>query len=379
MSRKDWELNVLFVLTARFPTTKAYGVTTYETMKALSRLGHEAEIISLRNLHETQKSRRVGRELKAETNSVSSKKFTRLHFNMLRFKIFILATKLYRGRIDLVWLREPQLALLAWFLINSAIIVIEIHQRQKYLNKTIIKILIKQKRVVICPIKLSLGRDFRSAKGNMVPAPMSVNSNFLFEGSKRTVSDKGSFNKVIYIGNISNRWQEECFLYFLRNTRLLAAGPEVESITILGVSKDWFKEKSLDYFLKNSKFRVLGHVSHSEITNLLEPGMIAVLSYYDNDYFRDTFPIKAVEYAALKVPIIASDTEAHRELFEPGCVKYFDMNVDNLDLSESVLEMIQNSAESEAQAQRAFNWARNFTYENRARAILNEVKQRLAR
>lgn len=372
-------MNVLFVVTARFPTTKAYGVTTYETMKALSTLGHEAEIISLRNLHESQKSRSVDGEIQVETNLVFPKKFTRLHFNMLRFKMFKLATKLQRRRIDLVWLREPPLALLAFLLIKTAVIVIEIHQKPTYLNKKIINILIKRKRVVICPIKASLGQDFRSAKGNMVPAPMAVNYNYLLEGSKRTVSDKGLFNKVLYIGNISNRYQEECFLYFLKNTRLLAAVPEFESIIILGVSKDWFKEKSLDYYLKDPKFRVLGHVLHSEIPNLLEPGMIGVLSYYDNDYFRNTFPIKAVEYAALKVPIIASDTEAHRELFDPGCVKYFDMSVGNLDLSESVFEMIQNSAELEAQAKRAFNWARNFTYENRASAIIDEVKQRLDR
>ena len=42
-------MKILFIVTTAFPTPKAYGVTTRETMTAAKNLGHEVYSLSLKN------------------------------------------------------------------------------------------------------------------------------------------------------------------------------------------------------------------------------------------------------------------------------------------------------------------------------------------
>lgn len=371
-------MRILFLLTARFPSTKAYAVTTNGTISALQSLGHETYVFSSSNLETESETYFVKWLLKFRSSLFSKKYWGRLVFNLLRIKMFLRAQKLYGGKIDLVWNRELALTFLALLFMREAVVVTEIHQRQERVNRMLLYFLSKSRRVIICPIKASLTKQPRHSRYSHILAPMAVDLDFIRIGHERLVTDRGKFNKILYIGNVSNRYQEECVKYLLKNIIPLLDCTQIECVTIIGIPALWLENHFPREALCNPKLKNLGYINHKEIPKLVLPGMIGVLSYFENKYFQNTFPIKAVEYASLKVPVIVSDTKANREVYPDECGMFFQMRSGGLELSEGILAAIENPIRLLEQSTRAFTWAQEFTYEKRALRILDEVSFRLS-
>ena len=369
-------MKILFLLTARFPSTKAYAVTTKGTIAALKSLGHETYVYSSSDMETASETHFVKWLLKSRSSLLSEKYWGRLVFNLVRIKVFLRAQKMYGGKIDLVWSREVSLTLLVLLFMRRVVVVSEIHQRQEKVNRMLLYFLSKSRRIIICPIKVSLTKQSHHSRYPHILAPMAVDLDFIRHGHERLVADRGKFNKILYIGNVSNRYQEECVKYLLKNIIPLLDCTQIECVTIIGIPALWLENHFPREALCNPKLKNLGYINHKEIPKLVLPGMIGVLSYFENKYFQNTFPIKAVEYASLKVPAIVSDTKANREVYPEECGIFFQMRSGGLELSEGILAAIEDPIRLLEQSTRAFTWAQEFTYEKRALRILGEVSLR---
>ena len=369
-------MKILFLLTARFPSNKAYSVTTSGTISAMQSLGHETYVVSSSDVETASEEYFMKWLFKFRSSLFSKKYLGRFAFNILRIKVFLRAQRLYGGEIDLVWSRELSLTCLTVLFMRKIIVVSEIHQRQENVNRILLYFLSKSRRVIICPIKVSLTKQSRGSRYSQVLAPMAVDLDFIRIGQERVVTDRGEFNKILYIGNVSNTHQEECVQYFVRNMIPLFDCSQIESVTLIGIPSFWLEKHFPAEVTCNPKIKNMGYVNHEVIPKLILPGMIGVISYFENSYFENTFPIKAVEYAALKVPVIVSDTKANREVFPEGCGVFFQIKSGGLELSQRILEIIKDPIELVNQSTRAFTWAQELTYEKRASRILHEVSRR---
>jgi glycosyltransferase involved in cell wall biosynthesis len=91
--------------------------------------------------------------------------------------------------------------------------------------------------------------------------------------------------------------------------------------------------------------------------------------YPENKYYIDSFPIKIVEYASRGIPIIASNTTAHRNLLGDDKALYFNPDLEN-SLSKSIKIFMEDDSLRLAISENLFNWVQNLTYENRALKVL---------
>lgn len=369
-------MNIVFLLTAKFPTNKAYGVTTNGTAQGLAQLGHNVEVFSSSQVEVHSKSNLALKVVLKFKDINGNLKNNSLYFRLLRLMVFVAAHKKYVRTIDLLWIREIPLALFALLFMQKKWIVLEIHQKPQRLNKLVLSLLIRQRRVIVCPIKSKLISGIRIGKYAPVIAPMSVTEDFLSFGRSRTSDEDGSFNKILYLGNISNKHQEKCVKYFLKNIEQFTDDNRIKSITMIGIPAEWIWKLSSEKLKSSNKLKVLYHVQHSEIPKYVEPGMVGVLSYFDNDYFKNTFPIKAVEYAALKIPILASSTEAHHDILPEKCAYFFDMSEANYNLSESLGTLLEDSINVNKTVHAAFKWVEKFSYRQRSERVMESLAKR---
>ena len=369
-------MNIVFLMTAKFPTNKAYGVTTTGTLKGLAQLGHNVEVFSSSQIEAHYKSTLLLKIVSKSNNIYGNLKNKSLYFRLLRLMVFVAARKKYVKSIDLLWIREIPLALITLLFMQKQWIVLEIHQKPQRLNKLILSLLIRQRRVIVCPIKSKLISGIRAGRYAPVIAPMSVTEDFLTFGRSRTSDENGEFNKILYLGNISNQHQEKCVRYFLKNIEQFTDDNRIKTITIIGIPMEWIWNNSSERLKSSNKIKILHHVQHSEIPKYIEPGMIGVLSYFDTDYFKNTFPIKTVEYAALKIPIIASSTEANHDILPENCAYFFDMSEATYNLSKCLNVVVGDSINVNKTVHDAFKWVEKFSYRKRAERVMEELSQR---
>ena len=69
--------------------------------------------------------------------------------------------------------------------------------------------------------------------------------------------------------------------------------------------------------------------SHEILLTQLIHSDAFILPYPDGIFFEDRFPLKALEYAALRRPILVSDTVSHRNIFSDGTLQVLTNNLNN--------------------------------------------------
>jgi glycosyltransferase involved in cell wall biosynthesis len=123
--------------------------------------------------------------------------------------------------------------------------------------------------------------------------------------------------------------------------------------------------------LKNVEF--IGRLPRSVLFDSLDTFSIGLVIYPDKDYFFDSFPIKVVEYASRRIPIIASNTRAHNRILGSNKALYFDLSS-----SESLIDCIMKIKTDKQMAtllsNNAFDWVKDLTYSNRVKKILAKTK-----
>ena len=137
-------MKIALVLTAKYPTEKAYGVTTRKTAEALQQQGHEVSVISVESIYQDTDYE----ESEISLISINENRFCvqiRKRFlnntkilNRISFKVI---TYLYLNKVskvvlkenfDIIWTRESSTAFSLRKVCRNRINVLELHSLPRF-------------------------------------------------------------------------------------------------------------------------------------------------------------------------------------------------------------------------------------------------------
>lgn len=370
-------------LSTRYPTEKAYGVTTNETAKALRNAGNQVQIVAPRNLGAGAQISDSNGSIRVVEVSVPAQAWLWKRYGsgipgaansaFLVFRVlFALTLRKHTKHSDpeALWVRDPLIALLAKGGISKRRILLEIHRRPKWIDAWLIRVLSRRQTQVLAFLTPQLEELLYPTYINArkVILPVGVSEDFF--GPITDCFQTVDSPKVIitYVGKGRSSGNDNN-LRILVEAALLAEkrnlpytfrliGLEVESISDL--REYWAKEGISETFITLG-----GHIQHSKVAGELLKSDILVIPYLDSEYNEDRFSIKLLEYAASGRPILASDTKAHRHVLSEGRASFFDPD-DAGSLIEVISEMQRMPEDTHRKTIDAQNWAREFTYSARA-------------
>lgn len=363
-------MKFLFALSGTYPTKKAYGVTTTETINALARLGHEVSTFSREDVNsQLIKLGYIGSLIvKLSERIMSNVALSKLYFPVWQFLFGLVSTKFFSDSRVILWVREPKLALI-YSLVTRKRIICEIHHLYGFFSFVFVQILKRNRRVILAPIKEQIAKRGRLSPKNYPIAFMAVNKDFTSAGQERDFSRKICLN-IAVVANVSNIHQLDSTKRLFQQINICLREHQNIKFTFVGIDRK--KANEIGGLIKNrEKVEFLGTLSHANVLNLLRATDIGIIPYLDNAYFLDTFPIKALEYAATSNLIVASETRSNRDLLM-GKALFYDLN-DDSGLSKVLGVALSQFTQRKVLMEAAFSWSTEYSYDARVNEILSKV------
>lgn len=358
---------VLFPVLSRYPTEKAFGITTRFTAEAVQSLGYETYILAPKRgfkLESTVSTIMIGERFHNKLLNNKIKILVNLRFSIFQIHFYFSILKKYGVKNKIFWTRDIFLAFLL-SLQKSNSVVCEIHRTPSAMNRSILYFLKNKKNVLLAPITFTLKEKLKISDIRSEIAPMAINRK---ERENYLEHIKFKENKIIYLGNyISGGHQLD-----LDKINKLAF--EIDKLypdwkfEIIGIDRSVVEESCNEVVAPN--ISVLGRLSREQLIENLKYAKIGLVVYPNYEYFVDSFPIKIVEYAAAHLSIIASDTIAHRNLLNSSMCEFFSYESAS-SLLLAVTKIINDPKYGNEISRNAFNWSKELTYENRAKKILH--------
>jgi glycosyltransferase involved in cell wall biosynthesis len=340
---KQVNKTIAMVISVPFPTPKAYGVTTRETLLSLKVLGYEPKIFTIRGPYTDLDYSEVQDLIFPLPQDIlyrflivlSRMGKGRVHFIFWRFAVIesYLRIFLKLRALDpkIIWLRDPSLAFISQKLFPRIKIILEVHDFSSgYFLKKLIQ---NQKNVILFPINKIIYEFISNLNPRAVMkiAPMGIRQeNIATEIQIQQFVHKlyDSTDKVIKIGyvggmapggyskgvedlillaefNMKNNFDAEVILVGANNSEL---------------SKFKLIQKSLG--IKDRFLNVYPHVSHTEAIKLLHSIDILVLPIPRSDNYVG-MPIKLLEYIAAGKIVIVADCNLFRSFFNENYVPFY--------------------------------------------------------
>jgi glycosyltransferase involved in cell wall biosynthesis len=285
-------------------------------------------------------------------------------------------------KTEILWLRDPIVGLLNYRKPYYRKVVIEVHQPLKIFEKVILKIIERSKKLIIAPISKELytsllDSKFHFNKEIFMLSPMGVPKSFFKESD--TNNDQsvpfGEF-KIGYVGgaysagvdhNISSLIS--CIDEFNSKSSTMKS-----SLSIFGLEADLLPSFQANFHkLIESKVLFLSvRQNHDTLVAELQKCNVFILPYPEGNYYKSSFPIKAMEYAALRRPILVTNTISHRNIFNTNEVWFYDPQSCS-SLSNAMMDINKDSSNTNEKIKLAFNKSLNFTYRNRVENILKLI------
>jgi len=357
---------VAFILTSRFPTEKAYGVTTEYSARAIFNLFYDVVIITpFKDRHFESKINVLEIQGGISSKLLSSKTkrfiFCRYHLFLVLYSLTIKSH--FSKRYVVFWTRDIFLTYML-SLFTKNIIILELHNLPKGIQNYFIKYLIKKNRVYIAPITDFLSSKFNFNKSRYILAPMAVNNDEFIEQSEMKLKN----NTIIYVGTTSSGGVElDC--NFINNLAFLVAANFPEwVIELVGINKDFFIDQISSSISTNINF--LGYIQRDEALKKMKYAKVGLVLYGNNDYHQ--FPIKIVEYAASGLSILASDTPIHRRVLGSDKCVFYEVQ-SPISAFASFKSLLDNPNMASELNFNLSNWVKKLTYTNRVTKVLELV------
>jgi glycosyltransferase involved in cell wall biosynthesis len=198
--------------------------------------------------------------------------------------------------------------------------------------------------------------------------PMGVSENF-FNISRSATSKKFV---VGYLGKGTSSGHDNRIDQIITASKLLEDINDIE-YSFVGLELDYeIRMRALIEALQLdvNKFSFINHLSHNEIPKELVNFSVGVIPYPQSSYNDERFPLKAIEYAAAGLPIVATSTNSFRRLLSEEFTIYFEENSPH-SFADAVLKLYESAEIYGAKSSNARTYAEKFTYENRAKKIID--------
>ena len=371
MKSQPWHF--VFLLPTRFPTEKAYGVTTEFTALALQNFDFKVTIST--SLFDESLSTKL--LVSATTNHLANKLLSpKIRVALTaRFSVFQVIFAIhnafkFKGKHVVFWTRDIFLAFLVMKFTRN-FVVCEIHRTPGKLQSICLRFLLREKRIIISPISNFLPSIQKLSKFKTVFSPMSVNGGEIeFFNSFKNKKQK----TIIYVGNKSSG-DYVLNVNLLNEVALSLSETHPEwNIEIIGVSESYFHSQIERHFSPNIK--LFGQIPRELVIKRLAVASIGLVIYPNSKWLNDSSPIKIIEYAAAGAAIVASKSVAHLRLLDDQKCVFFE--IDSAEsLTGAIERLILDSSLRSLISHNANNWSKIFTYDNRAQNILRELDSRL--
>ncbi len=146
---------------------------------------------------------------------------------------------------------------------------------------------------------------------------------------------------------------------------------DVEVVLMGGVDKELadFKKR-----YENESVHVIGFQPRDRIPTLLKSADVLVLPNSATPKISShyTSPLKLFQYMASGIPIVASDVPSSREILSDETASWFKPD-DEQSLAETIEHVLSHPDEARAKAVRAKEEAKKYTWDARARGILDHI------
>ena len=370
-------MKVYFLMTSRYPTNKAYGVTTGETARALRELGNEVKILSPSSSDSNYDYYK--NEVQEIFSPVSSylRKYL-LNINGITKLIFFVTSMLLtfksielirREKPDIIWARDYWAVCLLQILIPNSRFVVEVHQFPSFSNNLALAWFSRRHGIALLAIQESIREELikRYPRANVFFGPMGASQSF-FEVGKSRISSFSLRNerqlRVCYLGRMTSSGKENGIAQLLEDWKLIPG--ELAELTLIGLTQSESDQLISNCHINNVVF--MPSLKHEDVPKALSNFDCGIIPYPEGTYHRTRFPIKLVEYCASGLNIIATDTASNNDLLS-RTFGYFYSAGDTEELLKVLRVIKENTKDSQDRAKQGFEWAQGYTYQKRIRDI----------
>ena len=385
-------LRIAFVLGSQFPTSRAYGITTRETLEVLLNHSIEFKVFCLKSSYSDTDFDRVKKHIfhmKIVYLSKILRFFSNYGNSKLNYLIWRLALlidlyfnlpKIKEYAPNVVWTRDPFIAYLVLKNLPEVRVILEVHES---VGKIFFKKLIKFQYIKFFPINkennLFLLQLFGANKNHEI-MPMGVRNDRVpslktieqyaksFRNSNKTVSTisyVGAFEPSGYSKGIDDLMN---LAIYLQNQLL------PYKVQLVGASKtEFLKYSSIksDLKLSDRYLEVLPHVSHSEALLIMKKSDILILPAYKSKRYMG-MPIKLLEYLISGKITFIGDCELYRSFLPPYLYPLMYPSSDPAMMFNYIQSFLDNRNLCEF-LELSVKFSSEFTWENRTMAILNSI------
>jgi hypothetical protein len=384
---------VAFILGSKFPTVKAYGVTTRETVNVLSREGYSVRVYAMyseysdadyksisKNIRNLHKNRII--DYLISKGEIDLKKIGQLSWNFGLILSIVTSRKMIKSfKPEIIWLRDPLIAFLCLRMFSKSQIVLEVHYK---FNRMFVRTLTKNSnRVLFCPINLENGIFLKSAKQSFlsVLSPMAIRADQLpleqeVSAFVRIVKQKKGNNlKIGYVGKLFPQGYSKGFEELIMLAKFYQDNSINNEVTIVGATAYEMKiclSMQKDFNIGEKFLKFQGHVSHSDALRIMKQFDILVLPVpIDTKYIG--MPLKLLEYlSAGRITVIQESKLLSGFLKGKYQPNFYSRNSPG-SLHVAIISAIDNSRLRE-QILDGIDFASSFTWERRTKRILSNLK-----
>lgn len=378
-----------------FPTQKAYGITARETIKVLVNMNYLVKVVcrksnytdedfkSILNCIENFPNNSIANFLTNIGKSSSSK--INIFFWNLSLVLSVIQSFKIISRFDpeLIWVRDPLVALIIARRFKKFKIALEVHQSSSsFVYKRLMKL---SKNIRFFPInnenKYALLRIAKSE--HIFMAPMAINKSNLAtkEDCINFVNNLRLNNSEIKIGYIGqffpggySKGIED--LIFLAN--LYHKHKMKYLVKLVGAnqdSKNFFEKFINQYQLNSTNLEICEYVQHSFALKKMKELDVLVLPEYKNKNYNG-MPIKLLEYLSSGRIVLVADIPLYRNIFDGTFQPFYYLP----GRPDSLLQSIRIAIESKNLADilmNGINFASQFTWEKRTSSILHHCSPKI--
>ena len=387
-------MKILFVVTSAFPTQKAYGVTTRESMLAAKNLGHKVYSLSLKSNYSDSDYDEIANSLNyfkinktinilknisfRSTNYFSRAAWIIMQDLLLKFNYKVIN----KIESDLIWCRDERTAKTLRKLFPTTTIVVEIHAKPKnrILNK-LVKVS-KKNSLLLAPINqnlmdlLKINFDVKKCIAGMsISSDLLANEEAVFKFMESINDRRKKENfKIGYVGKFfpggfSKGYED------LIDLAVFYKVNEVERlIFVAGGLENEVKEveKKLASLNLNSKnIEITGHLRHGDSLAKVESLDIVVLPEpRDPNYLGS--PLKSYEACALGRILVVAECKINRDQFgdEEFIYWYRSKSVESL---ANVIDLALMDKLLCEKILKQIEFARRHTWEVRVKNVLDAI------
>jgi len=378
---------IIYIANVRIPTEKAHGHQIAKMCEQFAERGYKvelwaparknnisADVFSFYNLEENFKIKKV-----PCLDLFSLEKFIgpfSFWLEFLSFYFFILIKSAFLSPRTIIYTREPLVCLFKIFFFK---VIFECHSIPEK-KKSFFLLARLADRIITVSSGLKeffLQKGFKEEKIFVSPDAVDL-SVFDINMTKKEAREKLDLPEgqkiVVYTGKFKTMNMDKGLSDILKSLAHLP--PNIIFLAVGGSQEDIaYYQKEAEELKVDGRVKFIGHVSQGELAIYQKAADILLMPFpFNQHYAYYMSPLKMFEYMAGKRPIIASDLPSIREILnsQNSCL----CQPDNpKDLSEKIAFVLENETLGEKIAEKAYQDAKNYTWEKRAEGILGFIRK----